>query len=276
MARLFVTILIMAVGLLHAGTIPFDPSRGLVEVEVTINGRIKGVFGIDTGADQLYIDREFAAQNNLTFRPLSPRQKIVGIDGGDRSMAVSLSSLQIADGQPLRNIAATAIDMGSLDENSARPPDGLIGHEILRRYYLTIDYPNRTMLIESSRPSFLKGKAYHEVPFKSHKHLILVDVVINNRVTVPMILDYCASYTAVSKSLADRLGLDDDARPQRLREVRLGDKTVSNEVPVTVLDFAGFRRSVPRANFEGILGGTFLQQYKISIDYARRKVYIHK
>jgi len=274
-----ITILSIVTGaVLMAGTIPFDPSRGLVEVEVTINGNVKGVFGIDTGADQLYIDRDFARRNNLTFRPLSPRQGITGLDGTDLSTAVSLQSLRIADSEELLNLSAAAIDMGAFLQTDAESPiDGLIGHEILRRFYLTIDYPNQSMEFETSRPAFLRGKAYHEVPFRAYEHLVLVDVVLNDRVTVSMILDYCASYTTISRSLADRLDFDgDESRPQSLPKVRLGDKTVSTDVPVFVTDFTQFRKTVPRAQFEGILGGSFLYRYKITVDYAHQKVYIHK
>jgi hypothetical protein len=61
--------------------VPFHPDRGLVEVEVLIDGRVKGSFGIDTGADRLYIDTKFAEKNNLSKVGGPPPRLGVGIVG---------------------------------------------------------------------------------------------------------------------------------------------------------------------------------------------------
>ncbi len=262
----------------QGGSIGFDPHRGLVEVNVTIDGHISGSFGIDTGADELYIDRGFAESHDLTFRPLSGGRKVAGVSGVSDASAVSLRSLRISDDETVYNLSATAVDMSALSkEPLSGHPDGLIGHDILRRFYVTVDYPSRTMELRSSEPDFLTGRQYYEIPFTMHNHLILVDVVINDDVTVPMVFDYCASLTTISPSLATQLGFDPDGEQrQTVASMALGDRVASDEVQVAITDHSIMKRSLPRAEFEGILGASFLYRFKMTVDYKRQKIYVHK
>ncbi|MFQ5452879.1 MAG: aspartyl protease family protein, partial [Candidatus Zixiibacteriota bacterium] len=216
---------------LKGEVVPFEPSRGLVEVKVTIDGRVKGNFGIDTGADRLYINKSFAEKNQLTFRRSTPQRDIVGVDGTSNASAVSLRSLKIGNDETLYNLRATAIDLKALVKDPSRGyPDGLIGHEILSRFYVTVDYPHKQMELLSFEPDFLMGKKYYEIPFKQYRHLILVDVVFNDDITVPMILDYCASYTTISSSLAKRLDIksSDISKMVSIKKITIGEKITAS------------------------------------------------
>ena len=137
------------------GPMPFDPSRGLVEVEVTIDGMAEGAFGIDTGADRLYIDDGFVAEHNLTIRPLSGKSRVAGLGGTSEAQAVTIRSLRVGQDETLYNLKATSVDMSALANNSTvGHPDGLIGHDVLRRFFVTVDYPGRSMELASAVPDF--------------------------------------------------------------------------------------------------------------------------
>ena len=73
----FLSALLTVATSIGAVEVTFHPYRGLVEVEVLIDGRVKGRFGIDTGADRLYIDKKFAEKNNLSKVGGSPPRLIV-------------------------------------------------------------------------------------------------------------------------------------------------------------------------------------------------------
>jgi predicted aspartyl protease len=259
-----------------AGTIAFDPMRGLVEVPVVLNGNVKGVFGIDTGADHLYIDREFARANGLQISNVAPQRDAVGVEGTSKVTMISLRSLEVA-GERLYNLKASGIDIASLTgDQRFGNPDGLIGHQVLRRFYVTVDYPNHELTLQTAEPRFLSGKRYSTVEFDKYKHLILVEVTFNDQTTVPMILDYCASFTTLSPKLAEKLGLTTTEREvQRVARVQLGE-AVTEDCAVVVADLTQLRRSAPRAEFEGILGATFLFRHKITVDYKRDKVYVQE
>ncbi len=256
-------------------SLPFDPQRGLVEVQVTIDGKVTGTFGIDTGADQFYIDRTFARENNLNIisRPSRP---VTGVKGISKASPISIKSLQIGD-EVLTNIKAIAIDMTDIiKDKSAGMPDGVIGYQILKGFYITIDYPNKTILLEPEKPEFLNGNKYHEYSFEMYRHLILVDAIFEDEIKAPMILDYCASFTSISKSLADKLDIQpSESKYELFKSVKVSDVLLSNNVAFIINDFKRLKRSLPRAEFEGILGSTFLYQHKITIDYKNKLIYIH-
>jgi predicted aspartyl protease len=268
--------LLILTATVQGDSVQFDPSRGLVEVEAILDGHVKGTFGIDTGADYLYIDREFAIRNRLKLRSASPQRDVVGADGASSGSAISLRSMEVV-GERLHNLRATAIDMKNLMRvPSAGHPDGLIGHDILRRFYVTVDYPAQSLTMQMERPHFLNSQHFKTVRFSVFKHLILIDVSINDETTVPMILDYCASYTTFSQELAEELGLDvPEDRFIRMESLELSGGVASSDVPVAVADLSRLKRASPRAEFEGILGGTFLQQHKITVDYKLNRIYVH-
>jgi predicted aspartyl protease len=259
-----------------AEVIPFDPVRGLVEVPVIIDGHVKGTFGIDTGADRLYIDSAFAGKYDLTFLRSTPQRPVVGIEGSSEASFVDIRSLRVGE-ETLYNLQATAIDLNSIiKDKRLGVPDGLIGHEILRRFFVTVDYPERTLRLQMERPDFLKDTNYQTIRFTTLRHLILVDVTINDSVTVPMILDYCASYTSLSGELAHRLGFDiEDSGRFTLPEMSLGGIVTSTNVPVVVSDYSDFKKSLKGASFEGIIGASFLYRHKLTIDYKGNRIYVH-
>ncbi len=257
--------------------VPFHPERGLVEVEVLIDGRVKGRFGIDTGADRLYIDRDFAEKNNLSKVGGPPPRQVVGVDGSSDVSWLELRSLKVGK-ERLYNLRAAAIDLGALIKDTTYGfPDGLLGHELLRRFYVTVDYPRHLLEMQMEEPDIFATKGYVSVPFRTKRHFILVEATFNDSVTADMILDYCASYTVVTPELAARLGAATTiGKRSTIESIRLDDKVLSNGVVVTVRDLVNLRRSASGAMFEGILGASFLHHHKITIDYKRKKIHLHQ
>ena len=263
--------------LAFAVEVPFHPERGLVEVEVLIDGRVKGRFGIDTGADRLYIDRDFAEKNNLSKVGGPPPRQVVGVDGSSDVSWVELRSLKVGK-ERLYNLRAAAIDLGALIKDQSRGyPDGLLGHEILRRFYVTVDYPHHLLEMQMEEPDIFATKKYVSVPFRTKRHFILVEATFDDSVTADMILDYCASYTVITPELAARLGAATTVgKRSTIKSIRLDDKVSSGRVVVTVRDLQNLRQSARGIEFEGILGASFLYRHKITIDYKRKKIHLHQ
>ncbi len=254
------------------GGLPFNPERGLVEIDIVLNGKIKGRFGIDTGADFLYIDRKFAFENKLDIIP-QPLRPVTGIKGQSEATPISLKSVEIGKVK-LKNIRATAIDLNVfIKDTSMGLPDGVIGYSILKEFYITIDFPNHTIYMEVEKPDFLRGRNYKTIPFTKYKHLILVKSKINNLIEANLILDYCASYTSFSKKVANQLSISD--RKGEVKKIDIGEGISSGPVTCLVNDFKKLKKALPRADFEGILGYSFLYKYKITIDYKNKLLYFH-
>jgi predicted aspartyl protease len=255
---------------------PFNADRGLVEIPVTINNLVTGSFGIDTGADRLYVDRTFALKHNLADPTISPQRKVAGVDGNTTGIFTTFRSLAIGD-ERLYNVKATVIDINAISRKSdGSHPDGLIGYEVLSRLYVTVDYPARQIELRVDRPRFLNEGRPREIGFDTRKHLIIVDATFSDGRARPMILDFCASYTSVSAELAAELGIDSSPGTiESVGQISLEDVITTDNVNVIVTDFARYRKSLRRVKFDGILGGTFLYRHKITISYKQDKIYLH-
>ncbi|UCE23849.1 MAG: retropepsin-like domain-containing protein [Candidatus Zixiibacteriota bacterium] len=255
--------------------VPFDPGRGLVVVEVTIDGHITGTFGIDTGADRLYIDRTFAEKNGLSIRENSGNMVVTGVGGTSAMAATDIRSLRLSRRETLYNLSATVVDMQKIGGQTAgKPPDGLIGFDILRRFYVTVDYPNGTMELISHEPDFLTSGEYITWPFEQERHLMLVDVLFDGSVRAPMVFDFCASLTTLEPSLAERLGYVPDQSGWLIIDSMGEGDVVVEDVQAAVIDHSNLKRSGSN-EFQGILGASFLYRSKITVDYKRQRIYFH-
>lgn len=272
----YITLILICLSLaitLFAKPIPFDPISGIVLIDVVLNGSIKAKFGIDTGADRFYLDRKFAVDNGIEILQAPLQQKIQGVDGAVNPFSASISLLDISDNIKLQNISATVVDFDKLS-NGVEPPNGVIGYSILKNYYVNVDYPNKTIELEKETPRFLSGRKFKEIPFSSYQHLIIVQVVLNDNLTVPMLVDYCASFTTITPELAKKLEIPiRDDRKAVLQKVDI-DGVQATDVWAYLSDLKEFKQANPRATFDGIIGSSFLYNFNVTIDYTNKKIYI--
>lgn len=273
---LFLLLFCFFISHIHSKEVPFDPSRGIVEVPVTINGAVIGKFGVDTGADRLYVDKTFAAKHELPIRKRSGKT-VVGVDGQSEAAAVDLRSFDFA-GNSLHDITATIIDIDALVKDKRfGHPDGLIGYELLQRCYVTVDYESKTIDLQMEEPGFLQQEVSFEIiPFDVQYHFILVDALLNDSVEARFILDYCASFTTITREIADLLGLKQDApKGHTVSTFSVGSELSSSNVRVLVDDLTNLKERVGEIKIDGLLGANMLFRHKITVDYKRERLYIH-
>ena len=210
---------------------PFDPSRGLVEFTATVNGSTCGRFGIDTGADRLYLDRAFAARAGIKISSENPSAVVRGLKGTSIVGGASVRSFTIGD-QALYNIPVEIIDIGALSDNQ-NAPDGLVGYDALSRFYITLDYPKQTINLFTTEPPFLRDKdaVFATVPFTLSGHFIMVKVVLDDGVVGNFFVDFCASVSVLSPTLLKSVGLSPDADDYvTIKRASIGDVTAKQVV----------------------------------------------
>lgn len=249
---------------------PFDPSRGLVEVEATLNGALVGRFGLDTGADLLYVDREFARRAGILI-PENESGKIVrGISGQSQVATKQVRSFAIGD-ERIYNVPIEIIDLKALSGINGDPPDGLIGYEALRRFYITIDYPNQKIDLLSYQPRHDPNSVI-AVQFDQVGHLIVVECEVEGK-KMSLFMDYCASQTILTPRALEKLG-QRDTEAMILNKISLGGITAKHvSFVVRKLDNLADPRVV---KLDGILGYSFLRRYRVTIDYDRRQLLFHR
>lgn len=121
---------------------PIEVIHGKPFVTVTINGRGPFRFVIDTGTGgEAFVTPELAERLGL---PLSGQARLSDPSGqgGQRVPMVLIQSLELA-GVEFSAVKAAEHALGSDDG----PCDGLLGFMLFRDYLLTLDFPNRKMLL---------------------------------------------------------------------------------------------------------------------------------
>lgn len=131
-----------------ADSIPFTlahPDKPLVLVPALVNGHGPFQFAIDTGTSTTVISPRLAARLGVSLSPGSP------MTGGGGAIA---SSNGVADSFQIGEVIVTDLEVmsvGFLDMMSAvigTPLDGIVGHNFLKRFAVTIDYPRSGLRLE--------------------------------------------------------------------------------------------------------------------------------
>lgn len=259
-----------------SGPVRFSSENGLVMVPVLLDNRVEARFGIDTGADELYVDRRFMQENRLPLPDQPARHRVYGIDGSSEAGVTTLKYVELGD-QRLTDQRATVIDMAAMSKTKMGIPDGLIGRDVLRQFYVTIDYPHSEIALEKYRPRTLDGRRYREVRFTVQNHLILLEATIADTLRVKMILDYGATVTSISPELAARLGQTATVDAvDYLASLAIDAASRRTHVAAVVVDYDSYSQNFPGVAFDGIIGGSYLGAFKITVDYERQLLYIHE
>jgi predicted aspartyl protease len=118
------------------------------------------------------------------------------------------------------------------------------------------------------------------------KPLILLDIHINGEGPFRFVLDTGAGRTMISPQLAEKLGIGAEAgavpgkatgasgsidvHATTLQSIRAGDATL-DELPAGIMDLEIISKAI-ETEIDGILGYTFLRQFRVTIDYAAETV----
>ena len=112
------------------------------------------------------------------------------------------------------------------------------------------------------------------VPLHENSQALMVDAVLNSKVPGVFIVDTGATFTSISREMADELKLDlqncekitittANGRIQvpKVKIKRLALKgIVGHDIEATVMDIK------PGSSFSGLLGLSFMKQYRVTID----------
>ncbi|MBY0450660.1 MAG: TIGR02281 family clan AA aspartic protease [Cyanobacteria bacterium] len=159
-------------------------------------------------------------------------------------------------------------------------------HEAVVHYQFVMDHCDETRLVDYAatrvrdiQKTALAGisspvKTAGVVALKQFSNALLVEATMNEKVAGTFIVDTGATYTSISREMADALGLDLTHAERvpittangRIEVPKVMLKTLSvngveaHNVEVTVLDL---RKG---ASFSGLLGLSFIKQFRLTID----------
>ncbi len=251
-------------------TIPFSLKRGIPQIEIIINDSVKATFAIDTGADQVYVDKTFAEKHGLLSGGKMPVRPVAGMEQKAEAFQVFLRSMKVGELKQTI-VGAVVIDLPlMLKDTSSGLPDGVLGYSFLKSRKLLLNYIDSTVEFSLS-DSVLSETKTAQVPFVLNRHLIIVNTEINDSVDAKMILDTGASWSIFSPALAKRLNVQDSAE---IPKIRLDGRVTTANAKIVVRDISDISASVKNDEINGILGTSYLMGRRLIIDYPNNQLIV--
>ncbi len=283
---------IYQVGGQPSGSVPFR--LGLDRrpyVKVSINGR-EANFVIDTGSYSTVVSKK--AAKKLGIKEIARGGNSEGFGGTGKFPIVYglIKNIQI-DGVKVQLVPCFIRDFHiSEDQPLEDREDGLIGLAVLSTFLTQLDYEAKVLRLDPHEDPALPLTLPSDVrviPFRTTQNgLISVETEIDSAHRINAILDSAAGSLVVSSSaverfnLTDRIikgqtkrvigaaGIADNVELLRVANCRVADLQIEN-LRALILDFGAINET---SGFEqsGILGGDFLKNYKVTIDFVRSQI----
>jgi len=270
-------------------TIPFVLVNGRPIIQVTVNDSGEPLrFVLDTGSAMCVISKNTA--DRLRLKPVARggTSRAVGGIGRFEIVYAYLSSLRIGE----IRIENVPVYLRHFLENE-RTVDGYIGLAAIDKHLVTIDYGARTLTLVRQQAD--PGK---QRPLSSAEAMIrrTSSGFISGEVQVEgvngvsnFILDTGASVSVVSANLISQENMDrfavgprariygaagiaEDVKALRLPRVTFGNQRLEALYAV-VLDLESINETTGFSQ-SGILGGNFLSNFRVTIDFRRGAIYL--
>jgi clan AA aspartic protease (TIGR02281 family) len=121
---------------------------------------------------------------------------------------------------------------------------------------------------------------------KTPSRTIFVDVLLNSTIPAKMILDTGAGMVVLSEDLARRLNLESGRETKTLLLQTAGGEVQGRSATLTKVELGAVHKENVRAavntapnvfkGFDGLLGMSFLEDFKVVIDYANNRILLKK
>jgi hypothetical protein len=258
--------------------VPFDPYGGAIYVPAIVNGDSAWLM-FDTGLSHSGLDRDWARSVGVT-------------PATDTGITAVVGALRLGD-LKLDSYPAALYSLGGLSEASGRQQLGLLGHDVLHRFVVEIDYPTRRVRLFDATSYRYDGPGA-AVPFTPDADLPLLraKIKVRGRRAIParLLLDTGASglcliltapfveqhglasvVPAIEAPIGTGLVGELHGTIVRLQELELGRLRVAS--PTTGLggENKGF---LGRTDIDGVIGNAVFEGSHLIVDYARRRVII--
>ena len=263
-------------------------------IRLKVNGR-DAIFVIDTGSGFTVVAAESAKRLGISEISRGGNSQGVGGTGKFEIIYGLIKSLNLGD-LKVRMVPCFIRSFHGVKERPAEErADGFIGLSILSHFITELDYKEKRMSLDRNFERPVPAAALPDttvIPFRTTQNgLISIETVFNEGYAVNSILDSGASSTAISLVAVDRLnmrdqiikgqtasvigaaGITDNVEMLFIRNCHVADIKQSN-LRALVLDFGAINET---SGFEqsGILGGDFLMNFRITIDFNRALVAFH-
>ncbi|HUK89208.1 MAG TPA: aspartyl protease family protein [Blastocatellia bacterium] len=258
-------------------------------LDVQLNGR-EATFVLDTGSGFTVLSEEAAAKFGVPALARGGTSQGVGGNGKFPIVYGLINSLRLGP-EKVEQVPCFIRHFHNTQNMSAgEQADGFIGLSVISNFIAGLDYKNQSMWlahsVEDIPAANVAAPDAPVVPFRTTQNgLISIETRIDDTNDINAIVDSGASSTVISSAAVTRLKMSDSIIKGQTVQV-VGAAGISDNVELLmihnckvaglqednlralVLDFGAINET---SGFEqsGILGGDFLMQFKVIIDFAR-------
>lgn len=253
----------------------------LIVIPARFNGSEPILCALDTGASHAVLLPEIGAR--LGVRPESAHEA-KGAGGPIQIQIGKARTITVGEAE-VRDVSVIMTeDFRRIGEAIGLPLGGNLGHNVLERFRLTIDYAVAILTLETSDEPRAEGPARAELPFTlAHpaKPLLMVPVEVHGR-PFRFALDTGASTTVISPEVARQCEVESAAMPGMiggggtvtassgtLKSLAIGSTRITR-VRVAVADFLDMLTQVTGTRIDGIVGTNVLRRFRVTIDYPQK------
>jgi tetratricopeptide (TPR) repeat protein len=261
-------------------------------VRLKINGR-DAIFVIDTGSGFTVISEEAANRLGVSEVARGGKSQAFGGDGKFKIVYGLVKSLQLGDVK-VKSVPCYIRQFHTAgDTDKGEEADGYIGLSVLSHFLTELDYKQRVMRLDRrDDATLIASPEATVVPFRrTHNGLISIETEFEGDRQINAILDSGASSSVVSVAAVERLNMSEQIIKGEttrvfgaagiahnvallfIRQCRVANLKREN-IRALVLDFGAINET---SGFEqsGILGGDFMKNFRITIDFGRALVAFH-
>ncbi len=265
--------------------VPFNDDFGLIFFEASINGSEPITFVLDTGFDVSILDADVAAQLGLQVLDSKTEAQPGGIVETGRLPPVSLA----IGGLLVDELVLTTVPLSGAGAFVGRTVDGILGHDVLERFVVDIDYPNRRLRFHPSEGWHHSGPG-QILPVVIEES----EVFLSAGIVMPTGRTVFGSFKLDTGSV-DVAGLnlnfvsDSELLDSTTRELNMGGVAVGGSTEGRLFRAAAFvigadrfdapliGYTVDSGGFEnrddaGTVGAAVLARYRLILDYSRNRI----
>lgn len=263
----------------------FELTGNIPNLAVQLNNHEKTYrFHLDIGASTTTIFSKIIRELNLEIDK-DIKKKAKSAKGEIELPLTTLKSLKIGTEEVI-NLQVAILDMKEGNSQCIGEISGVIGHDVLKNYFVNVNYPKKTLSMLKNETVELNG--FEEITYFNNTHLVSIEGTIDDSEPYWFVLDTGAGGNILNQSLAKKLQLSLEKMdgkalsPSGLIDIHMASiprfetkfKKYHN-FNVIIMDLDHFDPSGEK-RFGGILGYPFLKDSELIIDYPNLRVAIQE
>lgn len=258
--------------------IPLVQKDGFILIKAKLDTK-EGFLIFDSGAPSLVVNKKIEKEADTAN----------GLNGNLKVGYSTIKQLEWA-GIQKENIECILLDLSHLEQKLGLTILGLMGFEIASEYEILIDYPQELITINYKRNQSIirQHPARFQIPFELEEHLPIINAQIQNKKTV-FALDTGAGTNLLDPYVKEKFdpiayelirqeeirGLDRKIKLEDVIELKgnLFNNFFVEKMPYLVTELSFINQNL-QTSIDGILGYSFFQDLKFSINYKDKMLYI--